>query len=319
MDDCPEETCYAPDTACALGNLDYHKCPRWKGGVKLPPADVPNGDEQILLPWTGNALGLADVAFISGREKPTIVAIAGPESAGKTTLLACWYLLMGRGKLLGSRSRFNGSYSLAGWEAVAGSLRWQPGQPPSFPAHTSSRDARAPGLLHLALRLAPDRSRDLLFADAPGAWFQKWSVNAEADDAEGARWLSRHADIFLIVADRQALAGPKLGQARNSFQLLAKRVAAERQGRPTALVWTKGDIEVASAMESVIRAAVLDEMPDAAQFTTSVFPSTVNGAEGGEEGFVSLFAWMLDARRAGAAFQRERGTATDPLFVLGRR
>lgn len=317
MEDCPEKTCFAPDTACALGSLDYQKCPRWKGIVRNS-SDAPLGDEQILLPWTGNALGLADVAFITGREKPMIVAIAGPESAGKTTLLASWYLLMGRGKLLGPKARFNGSYTLAGWEAVAGSLRWQPGQPPSFPPHTSSRDARVPGLLHLSLRFAPYRTRDLLFADAPGAWFQKWAVNAEAADAEGARWLARHADIILIVADRHALAGPKLGQARNSFQLLAKRIAAVRQGRPVALVWTKADIELASTMEDVIRAAVLDEMPDAAQFSTSVLPTGGSSDESGQ-GFVPLFAWMLEARRTGAAFQRERGTTTDPLFLLGRR
>lgn len=317
MDDCAEYTCYAPDTSCTLGNPDHKRCPHWRGDSKTPMA-VPVGDEQVLLPWTGNALGLADVAFIAGREKPMIVAIAGPESAGKTTLLASWYLLLGRGKLLDPGMRFNGSYSLAGWEAVAGSLRWQPGQPPSFPPHTSSRDARAPGLLHFALRVEPKRVHDLFFADAPGAWFQKWAVNAEANDAEGARWLAQHADIFLIVADRQALAGPKLGQARNGFQLLAKRIAAERKGRPVALVWTKGDIAVASPMEDAIRAAVLDEMPDAAQFTTRLFVPE-GSTESAEAGFVSLFAWLLTVRRAGASAQRERGPATDPLFTLGRR
>lgn len=317
MDECSEDSCFAPDTACALGNLDHQTCPRWRGGTTAP-SGASHGDEQILMPWTGDALGLADVGFVSGREKPTLVAIAGPESAGKTTLLASWYLLMGRGKLLGPGMKFNGSYSLAGWEALADSLRWQPGQPPSFPPHTSSRGARAPGLLHLALRLAPHRTRDVLFADAPGAWFQKWAVNSEAPDAEGARWLARHADIFLLVADREALAGPKLGQARNSFQLLAKRIAAERKGRPVALVWSKADVEVAAEMEDAVQAAVLGEMPDAVQFTTSVFPAA-GDAEGLGAGFVPLFAWMLSARRAGTAFERERGTTSDPLFILGRR
>lgn len=316
MDGCSEGTCYAPDTACALGNLNHRTCPRWKGGNEAP-STTSGDDEQVLVPWTGEALGLADLSFITGREKPLIVAIAGPESAGKTTVLASWYLLMGRGRLLGGDNKFNGSYSLAGWEAIAASLRWDPGQPPSFPAHTSSRDARAPGLLHVAVRVGPERTRDLLFADAPGAWFQKWAVNAEAAEAEGARWLARHADVFLITADREALAGPKLGQARNNFQLLSKRIAAERRERPVALLWTKGDVAVDPKMEEVIRLAVLNEMPDAAQFTTSVF--SANGESDAAAGFISLFQWLLDARRGGAGCAREVGTAIDPLFLIGRR
>ncbi|KJS35249.1 MAG: hypothetical protein VR70_16250 [Rhodospirillaceae bacterium BRH_c57] len=316
MDGCSEGTCFAPDTACALGNPNHRTCLRWKGGNEVPSAG-PGDDEQVLLPWTGQTLGLADLSFITGRGKPLVVAIAGPESAGKTTVLASWYLLMGRGRLLGADAKFSGSYSLAGWEGIAASLCWGPGHPPSFPAHTSSRDARAPGLLHMTVRVSPERTRDLLFADAPGAWFQKWAVNADAPEAEGARWLARHADVFLIAADREALAGPKLGQARNSFQLLAKRIAAERRNRPVALLWTKGDVAVDPAMEAVIRSAVLEEMPDAEQFTTSVF--SADGEGEAADGFVSVFQWLLHARRSGARGIREPGTTTDPLFLLGRR
>lgn len=316
MDGCSERSCFAPDTACALGNLNHRTCSRWKGGDEVPSA-TSGDDELVLLPWTGEVLGLADLSFITGREKPLIVAIAGPESAGKTTVLASWYLLMGQGRLLGAKAKFNGSYSLAGWEAIAASLRWDPGQPPCFPAHTSSRDARAPGLLHMAVRVGPERTRDLLFADAPGAWFQKWAVNADAAEAEGARWLARHADVFLIAADREALAGPKLGQARNSFQLLAKRIAAERRERPVALLWTKGDVAVEPKMEEVIRSAVLEEMPDAAEFKTSI--RSVDGEGDATDGFVSIFQWLLRARRAGARGTREPGSTIDPLFLIGRR
>ncbi len=317
MDECPEPNCFPPETSCALGHLERQKCPRWNAGEHSPTGQA-QGDEHILLPWTGSALGLADVAFVAGREKPMVVAIAGPESAGKTTLLASWYLLMGRGRLLGPGVSFNGSYSLAGWEAIAGSLRWKPGQPPTFPPHTSSRDARTPGLLHMALRTSPVRTRDLLFADAPGAWFQKWAVNADDSDAEGARWLARHADVLLIVADRQALSGAKLGTARNAFQLLAKRIASERRGRPVALVWTKGDIEVPTAMEKVIRAAVFDDMPLSAEFVTSVVPGA-DGEEIAGADFAALFAWLLAVRRSGCSEGRDRGTASDPLFLFGRR
>ncbi len=316
MDGCPEGTCFAPDTACGLGNLNHLLCPRWKGGSERPPS-TSGQDGQILLPWTGQAMGLADLDFVSGREKPLIIAIAGPESAGKTTLLASWYLLAGRSKLTSNDAKFNGSYSFAGWEAIAASLRWEPGQPPNFPPHTSSRDARAPGLLHMALRVSAERTRDLLFADAPGAWFQRWAVDAEAPDAEGARWLAQHADIFLIVADRQSLAGPKPGQARNNFQLLAKRITAQRDGRPLALVWTKGDVAVDPAMEASIRAAVLNEASETPEFTTSIL-SPGDEADAAT-GFVSIFQWILSNRRSGANIARATTSITDPLFLIGRR
>lgn len=313
--ECSQPTCFTGEMGCALGELDRSKCPHWQGG-EVTNTPVLGADETIPFPWSGYALGLSDLSFIAGKAKPLIVAIAGPESAGKTTLLASWYLLAGRGKLLNKNVRFNGSCSLHGWEAIASSLRWTPGQPPTFPPHTTSRDARAPGLLHFSVRTGQLPSRDLLFADAPGAWFQKWAANLNASDAEGARWLDAHADVILLAADRQALSGPRLGPARNAFQLLAKRVAAQRRDRPVALVWTKGDVEVDPGMEQSIRDAVRNDIGDALEFTTSV-----HSKEGDDVGvgFKELFNWVLGVRRKGAIFKRDCDHMDDPLFLFGRR
>lgn len=313
MKECPERNCWVPDTTCELGNLDYRTCSRWKADAK-PPIDSELDVGQVLLPWTGQAMGTSDLAFVAGRQKPFIVAIAGSESAGKTTLLASWYLLLGRGALLADDQRFSGSYTLQGWEAVASTLRWEPGQSPSFPLHTTSRDARMPGLLHLAVRSKDDRHQDFLFADAPGTWFQRWAVNSEASDADGARWLARHADAFLVVADREALSGQALGPARNGFQLLAKRLFAERRGRPLALVWTKGDIEVSSDMEDVVRQAVATQGDAIPEFTTSVVAQ-----DDLAPGFAAIFAWLAALRRPGVEAERTIGAVTDPLFLVGRR
>jgi hypothetical protein len=315
MDKCPHQNCFAPDASCALGHMDYSKCPEWKGDAVETPVAGGTAD-QILLPWSGSALGLSDLSFVTGRAKPMIVGIAGPESAGKTTLLASWYLLLGRGLLLEDGSRFAGSYSLGGWEAVASSLRWEPGQAPSFPQHTTSRGARSPGLLHLSFRGPDDCLRDFLFADAPGEWFQRWSINAEANDAVGAKWISDHADIILIAADRQALSGASLGSARNAFQLLATRVSAERRGRPVALIWTKADLDVDAEMEKRIRDAVMSVMPDAAEFSVSVFSKDSCNAG---RGFVDLFNWVRGARRPGVILPLASVSGNDPLFVFGRR
>ncbi|MGH8493116.1 MAG: TRAFAC clade GTPase domain-containing protein [Moraxellaceae bacterium] len=295
--------------------MELSQCSKWKGIAH--DTALPDGTaDDILLPWTGGALGLSDLNFITGRAKPIIVGIAGPESAGKTTLLAAWYLLLGRSLLTDNAWRFGGSFSLGGWEAVAAALRWSPGQMPSFPAHTTSRGARAPGLLHLAFRRMDDYLRDLLFADAPGEWFQRWSVDANAEDAEGARWIAQHADVLLLVADRQALSGSRLGSARNAFQLLATRIAAERRGRPVALVWTKADVGVAPEMEGRIRQAVISAIPDAAEFSVSIL-----SADGGDvgAGFQELFHWVLGTHRPGTQLPLAAPSGHDPLFVFGRR
>lgn len=261
-------------------------------------------------------MGESDLNFVSGKVKPITVGIVGPESAGKTTILGAFYLLLGRGALTTEANSFSNSYTLAGWEAVANSLRWKPGQPPRFPSHTPSGAARAPGMLHLAFRRKDGSLRDLLFADAPGEWFQKWAINEQAPDAEGARWIARHADVTLLIADRQALAGPKMGTARNEFQLLAQRAVAEARGRRLALVWTKGDVDVASAMEAQIRKAVALVSSNVPEFTVSVYPC---GEGDAAEGFREIFDWILCTKRLGVDLPAIRASSHDLLFRFGRR
>lgn len=261
-------------------------------------------------------MGESDLNFVNGKVKPITVGLIGPESSGKTTILGAFYLLLGRGALTTGDTSFSNSYTLTGWEAVATCLRWRPGQPPSFPPHTPSGATRAPGMLHLGFRRMDGSQRDLLFADAPGEWFQKWAINEQAADAEGARWIARQADVTLLVADREALAGPKMGAARNDFQVLAQRAVAEAHGRSLALVWTKGDIDLASAMEARIRNAVASDSSSVPEFTVSVYP---RGDADPAEGFRELFSWILSTKRAGVYLPITEASGHDPLFRFGRR
>lgn len=317
MDKCPHHDCFADDnTTCTLGHLKRGLCPEWKR-IENPTVETSFSSDEMLLPWSGLAMGESDLNFISGRVKPITIGIVGPESAGKTTILGAFYLLLGRGALATEDNVFSNSYTLAGWEAVAASMRWKPGpQPPCFPPHTPSGKARAPGMLHLAFRRRDGTLRDLLFADAPGEWFRKWAINQEAPDAEGARWIARHADVTLLIADRQALSGSKLGTARNDFQLLAQRAIAEARGRPLALVWTKGDVEVSAAMETQIRRTVASVSPTVQEFTVSVSPR--EGADAAD-GFRRLFHWIVTTRRAGVNLPMTQASGHDPLFRFGRR
>lgn len=261
-------------------------------------------------------MGEFDLNFVSGKVKPITIGIIGPESSGKTTILGAFYLLLGRGALTTDANLFSNSYTLAGWEAVATCLRWKPGQSPRFPPHTPSGATRAPGMLHLGFRREDGSLRDFVFADAPGEWFQKWAINKQAADAEGARWIARHADVTLLIADRQALSGPKMGAARNDFQLIAQRAVAEARGRRLALVWTKGDIDVAPAMEAQIRKAVASVSSSVPEFTVSVSP---RGEVDAAEGFRELFGWILRTKRAVVDLPTTEVSCHDPLFRFGRR
>lgn len=318
MHECTRQACFAPDTGCDLGYLDLSKCSAWSGRTAPHAIDLEPGDE-VLLPWSGSALGLADLGFVAGRARPMVVGIAGPQNAGKTTLLGAWYLLLGRGAVGLEDRQFAGSFSLTGWEAVAGSLRWNPGQPPSFPPHTTSRSGRAPGLLHLSFWDAKQAlATDYLMTDAPGEWFQRWSVNRDSAEGVGARWISAYADVLLLVADREALSGENMGSARGSLQLLARRVAAERRGRPVALVWTKSDIEITDQIEQSVREAVRGTMPDAAEFSVSVVSSGPGEHEVGV-GLVELLDWILAIRRPCVELPPPSMTSNDPLFMYGVR
>ena len=293
--------------------MQLEECPNWK----TPKPTMGEGavGEQILVPWTGSAMGLVDLGVIAGRSRPTVVTLLGAAKAGKTTILASWYMLIGRG--LGPATRqFAGSYTLDGWETLSSPLRWAPEDPPRFPAHTTSNADRTPGLLHLAFRSADLRLRDVMFADAPGEWFRRWAINENADGAEGARWLADQADILLVVIDSEALAGPGVGPARGELQALAPRVAQHRLDRPVALVWAKSDVELDSEIELSVRRSMLRHLPDAQEFHVSVKP----GKEGEPApGVIALLDWILDAARPTSRLPVLHAADTqDSFLMLGR-
>lgn len=314
---CPLENCFAPDTTCALGHLLLKDCARWNGAEKAD-SEIPRNDDEIVLPWSGSALGRSDIAFVTGRRSPTTIGVFGPENAGKTSLLAAWYLLIGRGASVSQRHDFAGSFTLPGWEAVARTMQWIPGTPPEFPAHTSTRGTREQGLLHLAFREDGIRLRDYLFADAPGLWFQRWAVNEEAPDARGARWIVQNADAFILTADCAALSGPNRGSARASLQLLARRLGANLRGRPVSLVWTKSDIPVASTMQTAVRDAVQSQIPNFEEFAVSM-EAPPGDTAGVGMGLTNLLRQTLLVRRLTQALPASRAKTDDPLFLFGTR
>jgi hypothetical protein len=201
---------------------------------------------------------------------------------------------------------------------VARTMQWKPGAPPEFPSHTSTRGSREQGLLHLAFREDRHRLRDYLFADAPGLWFQRWAINEEAPDARGARWIAQNADAFILTADCAALSGVDRGSARAALQLLARRLGANRRGRPVTLVWTKSDIQVTPAMKAAVRDAVRSQIPDFEEFAVSM-EAPPGDTTGVGMGLTDLLRHTLQIRRLMQTLPLSGAKTHDPLFLFGTR
>lgn len=300
---CTYEYCYAPNSSCNLGEINLADCPHWRETAKkAKPDESIEGtakDDSYLLPWSGNSLGTVDLEFIAGRSKSSVIGVVGSHNAGKTTLLTAIYLLLSKGYRLPNHT-FAGSYTLGGWENLADPLRWHAGQFPKFPPHTSSNAGRLPGLLHIAFRDQAEVHRDVLLTDAPGEWFERWSIEEDAPDAEGARWVNRYADIFLLFADSAALSGPSLGEARMRLIAQAQRLGKELSGRPVAVIWSKSDVEVPEGIKESLRKYFRRFFTSYTEFTVSVHlgqkPSLITHDE-----ILRLLAWLLDYRVSSSA------------------
>jgi len=318
---CRDKHCWAPDTRCHQGEARHTDCKEWQDG-KTNKTEAKLGENEQLLPWTGNSLGLDDVPFVAARSNPKVVGLFGPHNAGKTTLLAAFYLLMGRLPRPFQERTFAGSYSLTGWEIIANSLRWDGNTPPHFPPHTATGNNRIPGLLHMAFREPNNSLRDFLFADSPGEWFRRWAINRNAIDATGAQWLAEHASIFLLIADCGALSGPSRGAARHELQLLVQRISEIREGRPVALVWAKSDEKVPEKIRQTITDAVSQYLPGADEFSVSIYPSP-KGVTGEKDSganiaaFFELLDWITSRAPLEVELELPKRDLNDPFFAYG--
>ena len=268
---CSNPNCYAHDgEACALGEMQHTECASWAGTISETESTasiVPQASARV--PWSGSALGLADIANLTPRGRSILVGVLGAHDAGKTTLLIGNYLQLLQGHSLAD-ANFAGSRTLGAWESLAAWTRFDDAaRPPSFPPHTPRGISRIPGLLHFALRGSNDEFRDVLLTDAPGEWFSRWAVKADAPDAEGARWIVNNADAFLVFADCQRLSGPERGTARKDLRELLERLGNHVASRPTVLVWAKDEHVPSDTIRNTIRRALNERIPHASEVSSS--------------------------------------------------
>lgn len=272
MQRCSYASCFAHDgETCPFGTRNLAECPHWSGAEPRAEAASVPCPMSARVSWSACALGLSDLASLVPRARTILIGILGAHDAGKTTLLTGNYLELLRGKSLAS-ARFAGSRTLQAWESLAAWVRFDnAARKPSFPPHTPRGTSRVPGLLHLALRGPRDEFRDVLLTDAPGEWFTRWAIQEDAPDAEGARWVVRHADAFLVLADCRRLDSnsPKRGQARKDIRQLLERLGNHVRQRPTALVWAKADQKPNEGIREQIRRALKVSIPHATEVESS--------------------------------------------------
>jgi len=270
---CTNPNCFVHDgEVCYLGEMEHGQCASWSATTPETESDTAiHTATSARVPWSGSALGLADMANLSPRGRTILIGVLGAHDAGKTTLLTGNYLQLMQGQSL-ANARFAGSRTLGAWEALAAWTRFDDAaRPPTFPPHTPRGTSRVPGLLHLALRNAEGEFRDVLLTDAPGEWFTRWAIKEDAPEAEGARWLVRNADAFLVFADcnRLATSNPKRGTARNELRQLLERLGNHVGDRPTALVWAKDDIEPNAEIRTAILQVLAKQIPHALEVNSS--------------------------------------------------
>ena len=320
---CANPNCHPEDNECQDGCRPFGACPKLtrdqdtaEASRAEPSATELDGQR---VSWTGSAMGQKDLEPLIARSRILLIGLAGMENAGKTTFLALLYSLLRRGQPI-PNYRFAGSYTLPGWELLAGFLTFKDGSNlVSFPPHTSRNAGRVPGLLHLALKDEAGELLDVVFADAPGEWFNEWRINAQAKNAEGAAWIHQHGDGFLLFADCEELAGTEAGETRANIQMVANRLVVNLGARPLGLVWAKSDVEnTRPAMREKIRAHLRSKAPQHhREFAVSVNHDEEQQWHGQ---VLQAVGWLLDTlRHAPGRPQPPVPLAdTDDLFLLRR-
>lgn len=294
-----------------MGEDDPKSCAFFKADQAKTTSDTVKGFTPPL-PWGGNVFGVADLSYLASIARPRLVGLVGPQNAGKTTFLATLYLLLNAGSKVPG-FRFARSLTLGGWEAIASNLRFDGKNMPAFPAHTTMREGRVPGLLHLGFRAGDDSLNDVVVSDSPGEWFRRWAIDEMASDVLGARWVADKSDGFLIVLDSEALAGPNCGQTLNNYQQMLERLKKHARQRPVHIVWTKTDVDVPPDTKGRLESRLTALFPYA---TTSRV--TVKGLDEDaalKKTYLDIVGWMLRLNADTAKPVPPPGSFGDPFLI----
>jgi len=205
-----------------------------------------NFDE--VAPWRGRHLNLHEAEDIVRRSPARVISVLGPYDAGKTSLLASFFLQLANGQHGSFPYRFASSRTLYGFQdLVDRANRWTGQGGEQIVEHTPKDDGTHGGrFLHLGLRPAKDdddRHIDVLLSDVTGEWIEKWTARV---DGEGKRRLAfvPRSNGFIVVADAAQLVSDEGMEMDDKIGRLIRRTvtaAGAGAGRGFVLVLSKFD------------------------------------------------------------------------------
>lgn len=266
---CRLDNCF-PDIRCADGEKHKEDCPNWnaKNNKSDRTEERLNEGNANLLAWSGNSMGLADLPILFERTNTIQIGSVGEANSGKTTFLGLLYLLLNDGQFIRNWD-YSNSYSLFGWEYIANYLRYQAGDKPEFPPHTSSFDGRDVGLLHLGLK-RDNILQDVTFTDVPGEWFSNWSTDANDKGSGNAPWIHERSRGFILFIDCEGLVNEP-GKYRLGTRMLIHRLKNDLNNRPVAVLWSKADMydQIGENQQRIIQRE-LERLPNRKEFKISI-------------------------------------------------
>ncbi|WP_437953351.1 hypothetical protein WME98_23735 [Sorangium sp. So ce296] len=218
--------------------------------VLLKPAmpAVIGAEVEDAAPWKGRHLDFQEAEAIVQRSPARLISVLGPYDAGKTSLMASFFLQIANGQYGLFPYRFASSRTLYGFQdLVDRANRWSGKQGEQVVDHTPKEESRDPGrFLHLGLRPSDptdDRHLDVLLTDVAGEWIEDWTRRVD-DGARRRLAFMPRSDGFLVVVDASALLGTSGAKMDAAVGRLIRRIVASagnRRGRGLALVFSKFD------------------------------------------------------------------------------
>lgn len=313
---CSLKECIAGESGnCHYGH-SLEDCEYWNiNAAPVKTTESKNGGTG--LNWSGLKLGLEELTLVAGRNKPNVVGLVGPHNSGKTTLLGVFYSFLVEGKEIG-KAKFAGSFSFDGWENIAFYMRWSDDDlPPNFPPHTEMSESRTPGLLHAAFRRTDGKLEDWLFTDAPGEWFKRWSMEENAPDAAGARWVATHSNVFILLIDCEALSGAERGTFRGAYKSIIDRLSHVQKERRIAVVWSKLDKLAGETKTAVLKQHLAKKLVNYTEFEVSVNKEGEKNAPTLVE-FGKLFEWLTEDEKTDFCLPVQSSLTPDDFLLSFR-